>query len=522
MRIEDLTPENATAATVQDLIDLRYRAIQLYDAKFKGNNNQVAKQVKKGRLIWALERSELLEKNKIIVRELRGRGEKQKDVHQIDRETFKKSMIGIDVGLMPKITVVRNFAAIHGDYIDSPKTTEIVELVFKCSDENHGEPMVQSIIQQVHRETKKDIGCLFSLDGPEGSYIPVYDLVLMPRLITAKHAPEGKAGAIPHEDIGRVEKDIKWDGSKERGMMSLQQLKKASAWFDERCEFRKMAFRFIHHRAEDGKVVFRGLSKAMNTLMDEQKSGRIPIEEREAAFEHLARHYREYGKTPPAFKTNKADKRTIMKPYPTEHSCRLRDPQDYKNFARTERTSGSGKKYAVIYGIKTVEGKRVSEAQSFRYPKSSWTETEAREHSTDHGGKKFEPAVEKAGTVFKIMKVSEEKQLVGGIIYEPNAVDTQSEYTDAAEIEKGMIAFMEKYSDDARRIKIEHMGSTYHFPIIESFIPEVATKKGKDTIPAGAWWLMVKVTDSQIWKLIKDGTLTGFSMGGTARGGHPD
>jgi len=195
----------------------------------------------------------------------------------------------------------------------------------------------------------------------------------------------------------------------------------------------------------------------------------------------------------------------------------MREPGLYTGFSRIERTSAEGKKYSVIYGIRTIDGKRVSEEQAFRYPKAAWTEAEARAHGESHGGLEFEPAIEKADFEFKIMKVDQEKQMVGGIVYEPDDVDTQGEYTDAKEIESAQEAFMQKYSEDTRRIKVQHMGQNYHFPIIESFIPEKDTQKGTDKIPAGAWWIMVKVTAPFIWDEIKAGRLTGFSMGGRAR-----
>jgi len=67
------------------------------------------------------------------------------------------------------------------------------------------------------------------------------------------------------------------------------------------------------------------------------------------------------------------------------------------------------------------------------------------------------------------------------------------------------------------RIRINHMGKKYFFPIIESFLPEHDTIKGDKPLKKGSWWLMIKVTNERIWKDIEDGKLTGFSMGGTAK-----
>jgi len=131
-------------------------------------------------------------------------------------------------------------------------------------------------------------------------------------------------------------------------------------------------------------------------------------------------------------------------------------------------------------------------------------------------GAQMEGKAEKS-TVMKIIKVDKKKQIVGGIIYEPDEIDSQGEFTDAEEIEKAMEKFMEKYATDTNRIRINHKGKRYHFPIIECFQPEEDTKKGGEIIKKGAWWLEVKVTNPAIWKMIEDKELEGFSMGGTAR-----
>ncbi len=116
----------------------------------------------------------------------------------------------------------------------------------------------------------------------------------------------------------------------------------------------------------------------------------------------------------------------------------------------------------------------------------------------------------------KILKIDRKKHLVGGVVYEPETVDSQGDYTDAEEIEKAIERFMEKYSKDPKRIRVNHKGQAYYFPIIECFQPETDIKKGGKTVKAGSWWLMVKVTNNNIWQLVESGKLTGFSMGGRA------
>jgi hypothetical protein len=73
-----------------------------------------------------------------------------------------------------------------------------------------------------------------------------------------------------------------------------------------------------------------------------------------------------------------------MKPYPSEHSCRLNEPGKYVKFARKNGyITVDGKKIDVIFGI-TKDGK--SEIQAYRYPKSNWEAAVARSHCNAHDG----------------------------------------------------------------------------------------------------------------------------------------
>ena len=81
----------------------------------------------------------------------------------------------------------------------------------------------------------------------------------------------------------------------------------------------------------------------------------------------------------------------LQRPYPGEHACRLRDPNDFEadTFVRTTREH-EGKKYDVIQG--RLKGEDALTEQAYRYPKDVWTEAAARAHCTDHDGSAFEPA----------------------------------------------------------------------------------------------------------------------------------
>jgi len=72
------------------------------------------------------------------------------------------------------------------------------------------------------------------------------------------------------------------------------------------------------------------------------------------------------------------------KPYPQEHSCRLKSPDLYKTCRRTSRTS-DGKKYSVLTCQRKDDASKWEE-QAYRYDKEVWTATQARAHCKEHDG----------------------------------------------------------------------------------------------------------------------------------------
>jgi hypothetical protein len=82
-------------------------------------------------------------------------------------------------------------------------------------------------------------------------------------------------------------------------------------------------------------------------------------------------------------------------PFPHEHACRLRDPDDFAHasFRSMDRMHGT-KPYRVILGkIKGRSGPGDPMVkQTYRYPADVWTAEEALSHGRAHGGKHFEPA----------------------------------------------------------------------------------------------------------------------------------
>ena len=98
------------------------------------------------------------------------------------------------------------------------------------------------------------------------------------------------------------------------------------------------------------------------------------------------------------------------KPYPNEHSCRLKSPGDFVRFIRKHVTdnndvdgyTATGLPYDLIIGFRE-DGS--SDVQAHRYPKEKWTEKQARAHCKAHDGKTFEPASESASIDHAVIRV---------------------------------------------------------------------------------------------------------------------
>lgn len=119
-------------------------------------------------------------------------------------------------------------------------------------------------------------------------------------------------------------------------------------------------------------------------------------------------------------------------------------------------------------------------------------------------------------------KRDDEKQIVfgwGSVTKKDGVevIDLQGDVIEDVELEKAVYEFMavSKQHDEQHERIVE--GS--HF--VESFV--VTDEKLEkmfpgETIPQGyrGWWVGIQVNDVEVWKKIKDGTYTGFSITGSA------
>lgn len=112
-----------------------------------------------------------------------------------------------------------------------------------------------------------------------------------------------------------------------------------------------------------------------------------------------------------------------------------------------------------------------------------------------------------------IEKSDEEKGIIYGIVYAPNSVDTDDEYTTADEIVKAAYGFMKAQNTT-------NVDKNHSFDNQKAFVAESWIVKENDAIfpdePVGSWAVAIKLEDEELKKSVKDGDIAGISMAGMA------
>lgn len=110
-----------------------------------------------------------------------------------------------------------------------------------------------------------------------------------------------------------------------------------------------------------------------------------------------------------------------------------------------------------------------------------------------------------------IIDKSDEKQLVYGVVYEPDVEDAHGDYMNSADIEKAAHEFMK----EARNIDTNHDFESGVGEVVESYIAPADFEIDGETVTKGTWVMVTKASD-EVWEAIKKGEITGYSMAGTA------
>ena len=195
------------------------------------------------------------------------------------------------------------------------------------------------------------------------------------------------------------------------------------------------------------------------------------------------------------------------KPFANELTAVQLDAKAFHEFTRDKNKFGKG--IDAIWGTRQ-DGK--TKLQSVRFDGDEFTQADANAWLSEH---KYATMSEDKMEIGKFTKVDDEQRIVGGIVYAPDEVDSQGDYTDTEEIWAAMKQYM---INTGGLMKIMHKGKQIDAPVIDVFQAEVDTMKGGSHIPAGAWYQSNYIPEGMddVWESIKKGELSGYSMAGQA------
>lgn len=114
------------------------------------------------------------------------------------------------------------------------------------------------------------------------------------------------------------------------------------------------------------------------------------------------------------------------------------------------------------------------------------------------------------------------KQLVYGVVLEPNSFDSQDDFMLPHHVEKAAHGYLKKAIRGKSTVaKLQHRlpGFKRDKPSIvpvESFVAPVDfTYDGVETIKKGSWVMCMHVEDTDLWQDFLDGKYQAFSVGGS-------
>jgi molecular chaperone DnaK (HSP70) len=114
---------------------------------------------------------------------------------------------------------------------------------------------------------------------------------------------------------------------------------------------------------------------------------------------------------------------------------------------------------------------------------------------------------------FNISKSEPEKGLIYGIVYAPDEVDTDGDYSTVEEIEKAAYSFM-------KNLRLQNIDKDHSFNTVDAYVCESWVTRENDALfkdePIGSWAVCIKLESDELKEAVKNGEIAGISMAGTS------
>jgi len=109
---------------------------------------------------------------------------------------------------------------------------------------------------------------------------------------------------------------------------------------------------------------------------------------------------------------------------------------------------------------------------------------------------------------------TKDERIVYGIVLEPDTVDAQDDIYSAEEVRAAAHAYMQDFQNTGFMHQTKINGKA---KVVESYLAPSAFSLGGQQVKKGTWVMAMRVIDDALWKQCKEGALTGFSIGGSAK-----
>lgn len=175
-----------------------------------------------------------------------------------------------------------------------------------------------------------------------------------------------------------------------------------------------------------------------------------------------------------------------------------------------------GKSYAIGYtyegGAVQLQGTPTPVVRTWQ-PVGQGGDVQMRAGSSSAPARKRELEVVRTLTVKRAVAKDGEQRYALGIVLEPDIVDAQNDTYSAEDIRSAF----EKYAEHFRNVGLMHKtGVNDKVAIVENYIAPVDFELGGITVKKGTWLMGVRLNDDALWSGVRDGSITGFSIGGSA------
>lgn len=108
---------------------------------------------------------------------------------------------------------------------------------------------------------------------------------------------------IPYHKYSLADEGTTWNGPAEIAVASVDDLKQMCAWYDSENSENKGAYKLPHHTQSSKSTVWRAVAAAMGALLGARGGVQIPESDKRGVYNHLAKHYADFEKEPPEYKS---------------------------------------------------------------------------------------------------------------------------------------------------------------------------------------------------------------------------